>query len=682
MKITVAEGCGKPVFVAISTFEEKDLIKAAGFWWHPGNGACGRNPCAACDAEIGKTWWTPFAEKAVRVAQYADEAAKAALDDVLKAIEDSRASSAPVEGIPVPEGLAYLPFQAAGIRYAAKRPATLIADEMGLGKTIQAIGVINMTRPKTVLVLCPASLRLNWKRELEKWLADFSGKIHIVESNDPIPQEATIVICNYDRLRNGTGKEIQTRSWDMIIADECHYLKNPLAQRTKAIFGTPSHKDKKTGELVPAVPGIVDRCDRKVFLTGTPILNRPIEIQPLLSKLLPNEFGNFFTFAKRYCGAMREKYGWDFSGASNLEELQTQLRAKCMVRRLKIDVLTELPPKRRQIIELPSDDEGSIRKALKAEHEEFEHYKNELADLEETVDIARAVGDVDSYKTAAFNLDESSKTAFKAMSSARHRLAMAKVPAVIDHIENVFESGVQKLLVFCHHHDVVDALARKFSSVVAALAGDTNMADRQAAVDRFQKDPTCKLFIGTIMAAGVGLTLTAASHVVFAELDWTPANVSQAEDRCHRIGQNESVLIQHLVVSGSLDAHMVRVILAKQDVADRALDNDINIVVPSLVEKKKRAGTPATYPRANEKTRQLITSGIHALVTMCDGAQMRDERGFNRLDTAFGHKLAERSKARELSDGELWAAAKLCVKYGRQLAEQRVEAARELLGLN
>jgi SWI/SNF-related matrix-associated actin-dependent regulator of chromatin subfamily A-like protein 1 len=678
MKITVSQSSSrKPVFVAESSYEEKNSVKAAGFWWHPGNGSCGRQSCLACDARIGKTWWTPFAEKAVRLIEYADEAAKAALEKTVEAIEGSKASSAPAENIPVPAGLAYLPFQAAGIAYAEQRPATLIADEMGLGKTIQAIGVMNMTHPKSVLVICPASLRINWgQRELPKWLVD-KHEIYVVESNDPIPQNATIVVCNYDRLKNGVLETLMTRSWDLVVLDEAHYIKNPKCQRSKALLGVPAHKEK--GVLVPAVRGILDQCERKLFLTGTPILNKPIELQPILAKISPREFGSFFTFAKRYCNAQETKYGWNFSGASHLDELQTRLRANCMVRRLKKDVLTELPAKRRQVIELPVED-SAVKRALKAENDAYADCEDELQSLQETADLAKALGSAEAYKTAISKLQETAKIAFENMSSERRNLALAKVPAVIDHIQSVLESGVEKLIVFCHHIDVLNAMKKELGDQAVVFYGNTSPEDRQKAVDRFQTDPACKVFIGTIKAAGVGLTLTAASHVIFVELDWVPANMFQAEDRAHRIGQMQSVLIQHLVVNGSLDARMAHILVAKQDIADKALDNDVFVVVPPPVEKKRQS--PAVYPKASPEARKLITDGIRCLSNMCDGAVMQDESGFNRLDTGFGHVLAERAQKRELSDGELWAAAKLCVKYGRQLADQRVEAARELLGLN
>lgn len=669
---------GKMIFVATSSFEEKDAVKAAGFWWHPGNGMCGRDNCQACDLGIGKTWWTPFPEKAVRLIDHADEETKAILKNTTDSIEASKAASAPAENIPVPAGLAYLPFQAAGIKYASERPATLIADEMGLGKTIQAIGVMNVLKPTSVLVICPASLRINWRREMTKWLVE-KHTIYVVESGYPIPKEASFIVCNYDRLKNSTFEALMTRSWDLVVLDEAHYVKNPKAARSKALLGVAAHKDKKTGELIPAVEGILDRCKYKLFLTGTPILNKPIELQPILAKISPREFGSFFGFAKRYCNATQNKYGWDFSGASHLDELQTRLRANYMVRRLKKDVLTELPAKRRQVIEIPV--EGSdLKKALKAEQEAWNAHESALDELSEAASMAEALDDQEAYKDIVAKLQERSKVAFEDMSGARRALGLAKIPAVIDHISSVLESGVEKLIVFCHHLDVLDAMKMALGDQAVTLSGSTSPEDRQAAVDRFQNDPTCKVFIGTIKAAGVGLTLTAASHVIFVELDWVPANVTQAEDRAHRIGQMESVLIQHLVVNGSIDARMAHILVKKQEIADAALDNDTTIFVPVAKEKRqgKRQGK-RHYPKASSEAREAIAVGIQLLAATCDGAFVKDECGFNKIDTRFGRELAGRSTMRELTDGELWAAAKLCVKYHRQLVPETVALSKELL---
>ena len=241
-------------FVAISTFEERTIPKGAGFAWDPTN----------------KRWWTSDVTKAQKLAQYADDTARAVITRMLESRQESIRASAATDAninIPVPEGLSYLPYQYAGIAYAMARPSTLIADEMGLGKTIQAIGLINADASVShVLVVCPASLKINWKREIERWLVrPFS--IFIVNGIVPAidPGKATIAIINYDLLKK-YGLLIQQGEWDLLIIDEAHYCKNPKAQRTQLVLGS---KDIK---------GIKAR--RKVFLTGTPIINRPIELGP------------------------------------------------------------------------------------------------------------------------------------------------------------------------------------------------------------------------------------------------------------------------------------------------------------------------------------------------------------------------------------------------------------------
>ncbi len=225
------------VFVADSTFAEKDTVKAAGFWWH--GGGC-RPGCQGCAAKLPlKVWWTPKQPSAARLLEYCDEAAKQALAGHVAKVEASKATDADVE-IPAPAGLSYLPYQRAGIAYASQRKRTLIGDEMGLGKTIQALGFINASPDvKTVLVVCPASLRLNWEREARKWLVNAdSFKFYIVESGDPVPADANFVIVNYNRLKGEVFDSLMARSWDLLVADEAHYAKNPKAQRTQALLGS------------------------------------------------------------------------------------------------------------------------------------------------------------------------------------------------------------------------------------------------------------------------------------------------------------------------------------------------------------------------------------------------------------------------------------------------------------
>lgn len=654
------------VFVFESTYAEKDAVKAAGAWWHGGN--C-RPGCKACDAKLPlRVWWTPKQEVAARLSQYADKDAKEALAGHVETVAASRATDANID-VPCPDGLAYLPYQKAGIAYAMRRPRVLIGDEMGLGKTIQLLGIINADPSiKNVLIVCPASLRLNWQREAQKWLVR-PFTFHVVNSSDPPPADATFVIVGYPRISGKAGQVVfgalMARQWDLVGADECHYVKNPSAQRTVALLGAGAKRAKGSTPAKEASPGLISRSRRAVFMTGTPILNRPIEIHPLLQALDPASWGNFFAFAKRYCDAHQVQAGrklvWDFKGASHLDELQEKLRSTVMVRRLKKDVLTDLPPKRRQIVTLELN---GAAEAVRHERAAWERFEDELARLRLEADLAHAAGDKEAYEAAVSALTQAQRLAFTEISKERHNVAVSKIPACIDHIKGILEADVPKVIVMAHHHDVIHALAAEFGDEAVTLTGETPMADRQAAVDRFQTDPTCRVFIGSITAAGVGLTLTAASTVIFCELDWVPGNVSQAEDRAHRIGQRDSVLIQHLVLDGSLDARMAEVIVDKQNIADAALDNQNLIKVPALPSDKGK-DRPSKYPQADDIQRHAAAAAMKMLAGMCDGAHQLDGSGFNKLDAAAGHRLA--ALQRPMTDGEVWFAKKLANKYRRQL---------------
>ena len=449
---------------------------------------------------------------------------------------ESRATDASIE-IPAPTGLSYLPYQKAGIAYAIKRRDTMIADEMGLGKTIQAIGTINADpTAQRVLVVCPASLKLNWQRELEKWIVE-KRPIIVISGGKPvkIPSGPVVVVINYEIV--GKHPELKT-GWDVAIFDESHYLKNPKAARTKE--------------------GLAVSAKRRLFLTGTPIMNRPVELFPILQSI--GIFENFWKFAERYCDLQYTKYGVDTSGASNLSELQGILREKIMVRRLKKDVLTELPAKIRQQIVL--DPEGRDEKAaIKAELEVLKTAKKAKEKYEK---------DRDNKDLKGVYLSSLSEIA-----KARHSTALVKVPRVVERVNELLESGeAKKIIVFAHHRDVIDALKSGLSSFSpVSLTGEDSLEARQQAVDRFQTDAQCRVFVASIRAAGVGITLTAASTVIFAELDWTPSALSQAEDRAHRIGQTDSVLVVHILLNGSIDAKLTEKLIEKQRIIEKALDS-------------------------------------------------------------------------------------------------------------
>ena len=547
-------------FLALTEFSERDLPKAAGFRW---------------DADC-RCWFAPDAEIADELRDYAaDETVLAALDAAkvalqatksaaeakrLATIEASRARDADVE-IPCREGRTFLPYQRAGIAYSLTRPNVLIGDDMGLGKTAQAIGVVNADETvRSVLVICPASLTRNWVREFGAFgTRDLSIGL---ASTKAVP-DTDIVVATYDVFSRATpaAAAIKARKWGALILDEAHYLKNRDSKRTVAILG-----GRVGGETVP---GIV--AQRRLYLTGTPITNRPVELWPLAHSLAPKLFPDFMAFAKRYCDAKSNGYGWDFSGASNLGELQDRLRSSIMVRRLKAEVLAELPAKRRQVLELEAST-PELRKLVRAEVEVEARTAGAVIAARAAARKAKASVDPRAYAAAVAALKAARAVAFTEMSRVHHATAVAKAPLVVEHVRDAVEGG-GKVIVFAHHTDVVEALRSGLADLGAvSITGDTPPAKRQGIVDRFQGDEKIRIFIGNIQAAGVGLTLTAAAHVIFAELDWVPGNLSQAEDRAHRIGQRQSVLVQHLVLEGSLDATMAARIVEKQGIIDAALD--------------------------------------------------------------------------------------------------------------
>ncbi len=615
---------GSRYVAAGNTYEHRDSLKAAGWRWDP----------------AARVWWTDDAmrvERLVRSVPGVDLApeAKEAIDAHHQAVEESKAAHAEDVHVPAPAGLAYLPYQLAGIRYAASRPSALIADEPGLGKTIQAIGLVNLDDGlRRVLIVCPAVVKRNWALELQKWLV---RPLSVGIADARTWPDTDVVIVNYDVLDRHA--ERLGEPWDLVVWDEAHYCKNPKARRTQLALSVCAR--------------------RRLALTGTPILNRPIEAWPILCALDPARWNErtFWQFARRYCGARqvwagrRVGYVWDFSGASNLSELQEVLRSTVMVRRRKADVLTDLPPKVRQVVELPAN---GLADLVREEAETWERHAAKIAALRVAVVDAQ---DTDGWQAAVEALRRATREAFESLSVARHRVAMAKVPLVVEWVRDLLDGGVAKVVVWAHHRDVISELVQQLGAV--SITGDTPEARRQETVRRFQEDPSVRVFVGSITAAGVGITLTAASHVVFAELDWVPANITQAEDRCHRIGQHDSVLVQHLVLEGSLDAHMARVVVDKQQVLDQALDADAADVAFLPSARESFRGDPAAVLECLR-----ILAGLDA-----DRAMLRNGQGPDRFDSPLVHELTRRE---QLTPRQAALGAALVRKYRRQLPAELV----------
>lgn len=449
----------------------------------------------------------------------------------------------------------YFDYQIEGINILKHREKTLLADEMGLGKTVQAIGVINhyaserfikAEKPLNVLIICPANLKYNWLKELKIWSTYNPLYLGIVNGSK-YPDNKDTIIINYDIVSRHKDRILETE-WDYLILDEAHYLKNPKSARTKAVLG---------------VRGDGIKAKRTIALTGTPAPNRPIELYPLLHYLDSETFNSEIAFAKRYCNAKRVQTfnprtkrwepRWDFSGASNLEELNRMLRGGLMIRRLKKDVLKDLPPKMRQVIEIDiplSKEEKRLSELTKA------HISGALTTTQ--------------FNTAVEELTEASAIPFLTLSKICKETAIRKIPYVISHIKDCLE-GANKLVVFCFHVEMIEALRKEFRNISVVFSGSTSKAQKLVAINSFQTDKAVRVFIGNIKAAGVGITLTASSNLIMAESSWVPGDMTQAEDRVHRIGQNEKVLIQHIVLKGSTDALRIKAAVNKQKVLDKIL---------------------------------------------------------------------------------------------------------------
>ena len=664
-------------------YANKEEIKAAGGSWD--------NPL--------KVWWAPAGSRLERLRPLLPTISPEAMarfrdEESLRqrSIESSRATDAAGE-FPVPaNGLQYRPFQKGGIAYAATHRDTLFADEMGLGKTVQAIGVINLDPlARRILIICPATLKLNWKKEFVKWdVKNLSYEV-ITPKTKKFPAVDAVII-NYEQMTKWQ-VDLRAFKWDVMVIDEAHYIKNPKTSRAQEIFGrkkgrTKTKMNEETGaeEIIKVLAPLEPlSAKRRLFLTGTPIVNRPKELWPLIQVLDPDGLGsNFIRYAKRYCGAFKTRFGWDFSGASNLDELQEIMRSKFMVRRLKKDVLKELPAKVRQVLVLEGSDR--IKGLLEKENKAYDDYKQCLKD-----------GEFESI-------------AFADMSKVRKEVAIAKIPFILDHVREALEE-LEKLVLFVYHHEVVDALKAALGNSCVTIDGRTKNEDRQAAVDRFQSDPTCKVFVGTIRAAGVGITLTAASNVIFGELDWVPGNITQSEDRCHRIGQTDTVFVRHLVLEDSLDERMAQILVEKQEVIDKALDvapqvtNDaptmrvLDVIpppppehIPGTIERKyislkeldqltveekdyieNLAPIYAPIPKIfTDEQEQAVLTGLRQLASMCDGAFAVDGHGFNKRDTTFGKSLAGQSK---LSNKQFAAGQKMLRLYHRQLSPDLLRSA-------
>lgn len=423
------------------------------------------------------------------------------------------------------------PFQVEGVGFIEyKNGRVLLADEMGLGKTVQVLMWLELHPNKRIAVIvCPASLKLNWAREIEEGMTT-NMNIHIAEGRDPyfIPN-TDIIIINYDILSYWSGMLLELEP-QVLITDECHYYKNNKAKRTKAV--------KRLAKKIPHV----------IAISGTPIQNRPIEIYNAVTILDPTLFPNYWNFVQRYCDAKNTGFGWDLSGASNTEELHEILINSIMIRRKKKDVLADLPDKVRSYIPFDIDNRKEYDKA----GDDFIKYAKSVRGEEaaEKASNAEIITQIEYLKQIAVK---------------------GKLEEVLDWISNFLESG-EKLVVFATHKEVITKIMDKFKKIAVKVDGSVTGRKRDQAVVDFQTLERIRLFVGNIKAAGVGLTLTAASNVAVIELPWAPGDLDQLEDRCHRIGQKDCVNVHYLLSLGTIEYELAEILDRKRKILDSVLD--------------------------------------------------------------------------------------------------------------
>lgn len=431
------------------------------------------------------------------------------------------------------------PYQKIGVDFLSQRRFALLADEMGLGKTAQAILGAKAVNAKNILVICPASARINWQREFWKFGKD-NSTIALSASSSFYNWGRVIMSFDHATRYVNLYKQID---WDLIIVDETHFLKEPTAKRTKAVFG---------------IEGLLHHTKRMWLLSGTPAPNHAGEIWIMLYTFGLTKL-SYNGFTARYCnshhvgGSRYSRIQITGSNTKHTPELKEILK-KFMIRRFKKDVLPDLPPIFHSIHYIQDDGKDPFDRLPHLR----DKLQGELDRLKEALDFD--MGAVSNEKLLA-----TLKIMSQSVSSLRRYHGLKKIVPIAELVKQELDLALyDKIVIFGIHTDVLESLKsllHKFNPV--AITGKVLMYKRQQAVDTFQKDPLCKIFMGNIQAAGVALTLHAANQGLFIEQDWVPGNNAQASMRIHRIGQTKPVTIRHACIADSFDDRVTQILTRK-----------------------------------------------------------------------------------------------------------------------
>jgi SNF2 family DNA or RNA helicase len=519
-------------------------------------------------------WKAPLASvsEAIRWAENFDMPVSSEVRDIAAAEADRAQlmldASRTVDADVQIEGLVGSPFpyQKAGMAYCISvltqskfKKGVIIGDQPGLGKTVQSLGVLESLNAFPAIIVCPATLKLNWEKEINRWLPHRTTQVLTGKTTHEL--NADIVIINYDILVPWTE---HFRGFKAIVADESHYVKSKTAQRTKAAL-----KISKR---------LLDKEAVRICLTGTPVTNRPAELATQLDLINQiNDFGGYIGFYRTYCAAYRDKWGhWCIDGASNLDVLHEKLRANCYVRRTKEQVLPELPTVIHSPVRVQMTPAGA-KEYAKAEADIVNYL------VERAKEIALELGvSVKSAAVRARMAAEANQHLVR-ISVLRRLAAKAKLPAVIEWVESRVEAG-SKVAIAAHHRDVVDELASHFGGL--KIQGQMSVAEVEEAKRKFQELPCAEapVIVLSMQAAKTGHTLTAAQDILFVELPWTPADVDQTYGRLHRIGQKGSVTATYMLAENSIDQKILDLINTKRSVVDALTDGIEGVAEQSMAQ--------------------------------------------------------------------------------------------------
>lgn len=509
--------------------------------------------------------WTHKADEA---SDYIEEAAEADIE--ASSAKDAKLKMPPTFGN---KNLKPYPFQRAGIKYALKKDSILIGDEMGLGKTIQGMGLVEYKQAYPCLVMCPSIAKINWKREIEAWLPGRTVQI-VSGGKGKVEYDTDYVIINYDIIAK-RADELVDAEFQSLIADESHYLKNGRSKRGRAavniVYGNKEEdlpkfrrpkEEFKPKKIIPL----------RILMSGTPIPNRPIELVNqlrVIGKL--GEFGGFGGFTNRYCDPQPSRFGVDYSGSANIEELNARMREKFMVRRKKKDVLTELPDKIQTVLNVEISNRPEYNRAV-ADIVKFAGklaiQKQEFLDSISELSKDEQEDETDKYRKDKERNAERAKVLVK-IEVLKQVCVKGKMRAVKEWVANFLDTTDEKLVIFAHHKDVVETLTKEFDAV--QIKGGSGYIHRQKAIDEFQNGDV-RVIVCSMLASGVAITLTASSNVLFVEQGWNPAQHDQASDRCHRIGQKNAVNVYYMNGKDTIDDWIYNLIEQKRKVIDGVID--------------------------------------------------------------------------------------------------------------